>query len=62
MVPPHSQQGSDMFVTLILSKVRAWLLYRETVSELERLTDRDLLDVGIGRRRIKEIARQAIPS
>jgi uncharacterized protein YjiS (DUF1127 family) len=48
-----------MFVTLILSKVRAWLLYRETVSELERLTDRDLLDVGIGRRRIKEIARQA---
>ena len=48
-----------MFVTLILSKVRAWLLYRETVSELERLTDRDLLDVGIGRWRIKEIARQA---
>lgn len=48
-----------MFVTLILSKARPWLLYRQTVSELERLTDRDLSDVGIGRRRIKEIARQA---
>ena len=48
-----------MFITLVLTKVSAWLLYRETVRELERLTDRELSDLGIGRLHIREIARQA---
>jgi uncharacterized protein YjiS (DUF1127 family) len=48
-----------MFITLILSKARQWLVYRETIHELESLTDQALSDLGIDRGRIKEIARQA---
>ena len=47
-----------MFIVLIVSKTRAWLRYRETVRELERLSDRELSDLGIGRGDIKDIARQ----
>ncbi|MFE1601026.1 DUF1127 domain-containing protein [Methylobacterium sp. ID0610] len=46
-----------MFVSLILSKVRAYLRYRETVSELSRLSDRELDDLGISRYEIPGIAR-----
>lgn len=46
-----------MFVTLILSRIAAWLRYRETVRELSRLTDRDLADVGVSRAEIAAIAR-----
>jgi uncharacterized protein YjiS (DUF1127 family) len=49
-----------MVITFVLNKVSAWLQYRETVRELERLTDRELSDLGIGRRHIREIARQAV--
>jgi uncharacterized protein YjiS (DUF1127 family) len=49
-----------MFITLVLNRLTAWHQYRETVRELERLTDRELSDLGIGRRHIREIARQAI--
>jgi uncharacterized protein YjiS (DUF1127 family) len=47
-----------MFTTLILGRLRAWLLYLETVRELEDLSDRQLTDLGIGRRRIREVARR----
>jgi uncharacterized protein YjiS (DUF1127 family) len=53
-----SVEAVAMFLTLLLSKIRAWLVYRETVRELEQLSDRDLSDLGIGRWRIKETARR----
>ncbi len=46
-----------MFVTLILSKIRSYLRYRETVHELSRLSDRELDDLGISRFEIQGIAR-----
>lgn len=46
-----------MFVTWILSKIRAYARYRETVSELSRLTDRELDDLGISRFQIESVAR-----
>ena len=33
----------------VLSRFRAYLRYRETVTELSRLSDRDLADLGINR-------------
>lgn len=47
-----------MFVSFILSKVRAYLRYRETVRELSQLSDRELDDLGISRFQIDSIARQ----
>ncbi|MBM6596136.1 DUF1127 domain-containing protein [Microvirga pudoricolor] len=46
-----------MFVTYILSKVRAYMRYRETVRELSLLSDRELDDLGISRFQIANIAR-----
>ncbi|MEO1018118.1 MAG: DUF1127 domain-containing protein [Pseudomonadota bacterium] len=36
-----------------------WKGYRETVNELERLTDRELEDIGVLRVDIRRLARQA---
>ncbi len=47
----------NMFVSLVLSKIRGWVRYRETVRELSRLTDRELDDLGISRLEIDAIAR-----
>jgi uncharacterized protein YjiS (DUF1127 family) len=46
-----------MFVSWILSKIRAYFRYRETVRELSQLTDRELDDLGISRYEIDSIAR-----
>ncbi|MBM6593642.1 DUF1127 domain-containing protein [Microvirga pudoricolor] len=46
-----------MFVTYLLSKVRAYILYRETVRELSQLSDRELNDLGISRYEIASVAR-----
>jgi len=46
-----------MLVSWILSKIRAYRSYRETVSELSRLTDRELDDLGISRFEIETVAR-----
>ena len=35
-------------------------LYRQTVTELQRLTNRELADLGIGRGEIHDIAQNAI--
>ncbi len=48
-----------MFVTYILSQIRAYLRYRETVRELAQLNDRELDDLGIGRWDIHAVARSA---
>ena len=55
-VPGNSKEPT-MFVTYILSKVRAYLRYRETVRELSLLTDRELDDLGISRFQIDNVAR-----
>ena len=47
-----------MFVSILLQKLRAYRLYRQTVRELSLLSDRDLSDVGIARYEIESIARQ----
>ena len=46
-----------MFTTILLSKIRSYFKYRETVRELSRLTDRELEDLGIARFQIDGIAR-----
>jgi uncharacterized protein YjiS (DUF1127 family) len=48
-----------MLMSFVLTKVQAWLTYRETVRELEYLSDKELSELGISRSDIKEIARQA---
>jgi uncharacterized protein YjiS (DUF1127 family) len=53
------QLGLSMFVTYILSKIRAYNLYRETVRELARLSDRGLADLGIARSDIDCVARKS---
>ena len=47
-----------MIVTWVLSKIRNYFQYRETVAELSRLTDRELDDLGISRYDIESVARQ----
>jgi len=46
-----------MFVSYILSKVRSYMRYRETVRELSLLSDRELDDLGISRFQIESVAR-----
>jgi uncharacterized protein YjiS (DUF1127 family) len=48
-----------MFVTYILSKIRAYKLYRQTVQELSELSDRELADLGVARFDIAALARKA---
>ena len=48
-----------MFVSYILSKVRSYMRYRETVRELSLLSDRELDDLGISRFQIENVARRA---
>ena len=47
-----------MIVSWVLSKIRGYLQYRETVAELSRLSDRELDDLGISRFEIESVARQ----
>ncbi|MBZ9726275.1 DUF1127 domain-containing protein [Mesorhizobium sp. CO1-1-11] len=44
----------------LMRNYRNWRVYRETVTELGRLSNRQLHDLGIVRDEIKIIARQAI--
>ncbi|WP_074078280.1 DUF1127 domain-containing protein [Microvirga massiliensis] len=46
-----------MFVTYLLTKIREYLRYRETVRELSQLSDRELDDLGISRYQIQSVAR-----
>lgn len=53
-------RGIVMFVTYILSKIRAYRQYRETVRELSMLSDHELADLGVGRFEIAAVARRAV--
>ncbi len=46
-----------MFLSFVLSRVRAYLRYRQTVNELSGLSDRQLADLGLDRSEIQAIAR-----
>ena len=48
-----------MFITYLLSKIRAYRRYRETVRELSGLSDRELDDLGINRYEIDTVARES---
>lgn len=37
-----------------------WRKYRQTVTELGRMSDRELNDLGIGRSDIRRVAREAV--
>jgi uncharacterized protein YjiS (DUF1127 family) len=49
-----------LLTSFVLSKIRAWLLFRNTVRELECLNDKDLSDLGISRSDIRYIAWEAV--
>jgi uncharacterized protein YjiS (DUF1127 family) len=44
----------------LIRNYRNWRRYRETVSELSRLSNRELSDLGFARGDIREVARKAI--
>ena len=44
----------------LIRNYRNWRAYRQTVSELGRLTDRGLEDLGIDRGDIRAVARKSI--
>jgi uncharacterized protein YjiS (DUF1127 family) len=48
-----------MFTSMILARFANWRRYRQTFRELEALNDRELADLGLGRRDIRAVARQA---
>jgi uncharacterized protein YjiS (DUF1127 family) len=47
-----------MFLPVVLSGLRRWLRARETVRQLNALSDRELSDIGITRHDIAQVARQ----
>jgi uncharacterized protein YjiS (DUF1127 family) len=58
--PWNTYKGTlPMLMSLVLRKVQRWLTDRETVRELESLSERELSDLGIGRADIRDIARHA---
>lgn len=44
----------------LIRNYRNWRRFRETVTELNRLSNRELNDLGIARANIREVARKAI--
>ena len=44
----------------LIRSYRNWRAYRETVTELGRLTNRQLADLGINRGEIANVARKAV--
>ena len=57
---PVNCQELPVFVTYLLSRIRAYMRYRETVRELSALTDRELDDLGISRFEIENVVREHV--
>jgi len=49
-----------MLMSFVLSKIRNWLIFHDTVRTLERLNEKSLSDVGISRSHIRDVARQSL--
>lgn len=43
----------------IIASYKSWLKYRQTCNELNRLTNRELADLGIARGEITNVARRS---
>lgn len=56
-LPEQRSQHTMSASRSVLSRVRAYLRYRDTITQLSRLSDRDLADLGINRSEIRGIAR-----
>ena len=44
----------------IARSLNNWRKYRQTVTELGRMSDRELTDLGVGRSDIRRVARNAV--
>ena len=53
-----SKGNFTVIITVILSKIRAFMKYRESVRELSYLSDTQLRDIGVERGAIKSVARE----
>ncbi|MGR3540725.1 MAG: DUF1127 domain-containing protein [Hasllibacter sp.] len=54
--------GAGLTATLREARTRLtdWVLYRRTIRELDRLTARELADLGLSRAGLKAAAREAV--
>jgi uncharacterized protein YjiS (DUF1127 family) len=48
-----------MITSMILARLASWRRYRQTFRELDGLNDRELAELGLGRRDIRAVARQS---
>jgi uncharacterized protein YjiS (DUF1127 family) len=51
-----------MLLATLIKKINAWTRYRRNVTELSRLTDRELADIGIQRHDVPRLAWDAAQS
>ena len=61
---PVARPSRTRMITMIktlAAKFHAWKRFRDSVRELERLSDRELSDLGIYRADIEEVVRQGAP-
>lgn len=58
LVDGDLRPGLSLFARLVAS-FAAWRTYLETLAELERMTDRELLDINLSRADLRDVARQA---
>jgi uncharacterized protein YjiS (DUF1127 family) len=56
----RKKRSNPVILSWILSKIRNYRRYRETVEELSRLSDRELDDLGISRFDIDSVARASV--
>ncbi|WP_084731099.1 DUF1127 domain-containing protein [Microvirga vignae] len=47
-----------MLMSMILNRLAAWRRYRQAFRELDGLSDRELAELGFGRRDIRVLARE----
>ena len=55
-IRPCPQRVNNMFLAQILNAYRQWRRYNRSLSELNRLGDRELADIGITRGDIPRVA------
>lgn len=58
----HDHEGLDTMINRISTAIRRQAAYARTRNELSRLTDRELLDLGIRRSDIRSVARAGVAS
>jgi uncharacterized protein YjiS (DUF1127 family) len=54
---PTTEEVDPMNIARSLNN---WRKYRQTITELGRMSDRELRDLGIGREDIRRVARHAV--